>query len=46
MATAFKSADLALRDIHDAERDGAEISPLIERFNTALGLIEQANTSK
>ncbi|MDQ3562338.1 MAG: hypothetical protein M3382_05005 [Thermoproteota archaeon] len=46
MATAFKSADLALRDIQDAERNGAEISPLIEKFNTALALIEQANTSK
>ena len=46
MATALKSADLALRDIQDAERNGAEISPLIEKFNTALGLIEQANTSK
>lgn len=46
MATALKSADLALRDIRDAERNGAEISPLIEKFNTALGLIEQANTSK
>ena len=46
MATAFKSADLALSGIRDAERNGAEISPLIEKFNTALGLIEQANTSK
>ncbi|HEU0143387.1 MAG TPA: hypothetical protein VFQ47_01260 [Nitrososphaera sp.] len=46
MTTALKSADLALRDIRDAERNGAEISPLIEKFNTALGLIEQANTSK
>jgi hypothetical protein len=46
MATALKSADLALRDIQDAERNGAEISLLIEKFNTALGLIEQANTSK
>ena len=46
MATAFKSADLALSGIQDAERNGAEISPLIEKFNTALGLIEQANTSK
>jgi len=45
-ATAFKSADLALSGIQDAERNGAEISPLIEKFNTALGLIEQANTSK
>jgi hypothetical protein len=46
METAFKSADLALSGIQDAERNGAEISPLIEKFNTALGLIEQANTSK
>ncbi len=46
MATALKSADLALRDIQDAERNGAEIYTLIEKFNTALGLIEQANTSK
>ena len=45
-ATAFKSADLALGGIQDAERNGAETSPLIEKFNTALGLIEQANTSK
>ncbi|HEX2124300.1 MAG TPA: hypothetical protein VHF44_01725 [Nitrososphaeraceae archaeon] len=46
MVTALESADLALRDIRDAERNGAEISSLIEKFNTALGLIEQANTSK
>ncbi len=46
MVTSLKSADLALRDIRDAERNGAEISPLIEKFNTALGFIEQANTSK
>jgi hypothetical protein len=46
MATAFESADLALSGIQDAEHNGAEISPLIEKFNTALGLIEQANTSK
>ena len=46
MVTTFKSADLALTGIQDAERNGAEISPLVERFNTALGLIEQANTSK
>jgi hypothetical protein len=45
MSTAFKSADLALSGIQDAERNGAEVSPLIEKFNTALGLIEQANTS-
>jgi hypothetical protein len=45
IATAFKSADLALSGIQDAERNGAEVSPLIEKFNTALGLIEQANTS-
>ena len=46
MATAFKSADLALSGIRDAERNGAEIFPLIEKFNMALGLMEQANTSK
>jgi hypothetical protein len=45
MATAYQSADLALRDIQDAERNGADISTLTEKFNTALGLIEQANTS-
>ncbi|MDQ3868144.1 MAG: hypothetical protein M3250_01140 [Thermoproteota archaeon] len=46
MATAFESADLALSNIRDAERNGAETSQLIEKFNTALGLIEQSNTSK
>jgi hypothetical protein len=46
MTTAYKSADLALRDIQDAERNGADISILTENFNKALGLIEQANTSK
>ena len=46
MAIVFKSADLALTSIQDAERNGAQISPLVEKFNTALGLIEQANTSK
>jgi hypothetical protein len=46
MATVFKSADLALTGIQDAERNGADTSALIEKFNTALGLIEQANTSK
>jgi hypothetical protein len=45
MATTFESADLALKDIQDAERNGADISILTEKFNKALGLIEQANTS-
>jgi hypothetical protein len=46
MTTAYKSADLALRGIQDAEHNGADISILTENFNKALGLIEQANTSK
>jgi hypothetical protein len=45
MTTAYKSADLALKGIQDAERYGADISILVEKFNKALGLIEQANTS-
>ncbi len=45
MTTASKSADLALKGIQDAERYGADISILTEKFNRALGLIEQANTS-
>ncbi len=45
MSTAFKSADLALTGIQDAERNGADVSILTEKFNKALGLIEQANTS-
>src|SRR5919112_2601306 len=45
MTTAYKSADLALRGIQDAERYDADISILTEKFNTALGLMEQANTS-
>ena len=44
MTAAYKSADLALKDIQDAERNGADVSILIEKFNAALGLIEQANT--
>ena len=44
MTAAYKSADLALRNIQDAERTGADISILIEKFNAALGLMEQANT--
>ncbi len=46
MTAADKSADLALKGIQDAERYGADITALTERFNKALGLIEQANTSK
>jgi hypothetical protein len=45
MTIAYKSADLALKGIQDAERYGADISILTEKFNKALGLIEQANTS-
>src|SRR5215210_8682391 len=45
ITTAFQSADLALKSIQDAERTGADISILTEKFNKALGLIEQANTS-
>jgi hypothetical protein len=45
MTTAYQSADLALKGIQDAERTGADISILTEKFNKALGLIEQANTS-
>jgi hypothetical protein len=45
ITTAYKSADLALEGIQDAERYGADISVLTEKFNKALGLIEQANTS-
>jgi hypothetical protein len=45
MTIASKSADLALKGIQDAERYGADVSILIEKFNRALGLIEQANTS-
>ena len=44
MTTIHRSADLALRGIQDAEHYGADISMLTEKFNTALGLIEQANT--
>ena|SRR5215212_9772694 len=44
MTAAYKSADLAFKEIQDAERSGADISTLIEKFNAALGLIEQANT--
>jgi hypothetical protein len=44
MTAASKSADLALKDIQDAERNGADVSILIEKFNAALGLMEQANT--
>jgi hypothetical protein len=45
MTTAYQSADLALKGIQDAERTEADISILTEKFNKALGLIEQANTS-
>src|SRR5215210_6063913 len=45
MATAYESADLALKGIQDAERYGADISILAEKFNKALGLIEQPNSS-
>ncbi len=45
MAAAYKSADLALKGIQDAERYGADISILTEKFNKALDLIEQAATS-
>jgi hypothetical protein len=45
MSTSYKFADLALKGIQDAERYGADISILTEKFNKALGLIEQANTS-
>lgn len=44
MIAANKSADLALKGIQDAERSGADISMLIEKFNAAVGLIEEANT--
>jgi hypothetical protein len=46
MTAVYKSADLALKGIQDAERSGADVSILIEKFNAALGLMEQANTSK
>ena len=44
VTTDYKSADLALNGIKDAERNGADVSVLIEKFNAALGLMEQANT--
>ncbi len=44
MTTIDRSVDLALGHIQDAERYGADISILTEKFNMALGLIEQANT--
>jgi hypothetical protein len=46
MSVFYKSADLALNDIKDAEYNGADVSILIEKFNAALGLMEQANTNK
>lgn len=46
LTAAYKTADLALKGIQDAERDGANVSFLIDRFNAALGLVEQANTKK
>jgi hypothetical protein len=46
MTAIYESADLALKGIQDAERYEADVSILIEKFNTAIGLIEQANTSQ
>ena len=45
MTAAYKSADLAFKEIQDAERSGADISTLIEKFNAAVGLMQQANTN-
>jgi len=36
------TADQALRSIRAAEASGADVSPLTERFNAALGLQQQA----
>lgn len=36
MTEAYRSADVALASIHDAERSGADLSVPIEKFNNAL----------
>ena len=40
------SADLALKTIHGAESEGADVSELVKNFNEALNLMEQAEKSK
>ena len=40
------SADLALKTIHEAESEGANVSELVENFNEALNLMDQAKKSK
>lgn len=40
------SADLALKTIHGAEHAGANVSELVENFNKALHLMDQAEKSE